>query len=151
MKKYKDPRWQMKRLKIFERDEATCQICFDSESTLHVHHLWYEEGDPWDVPNEALLLLCESCHEAETDRRRNSEWKLTLALRKLGCYSGDFDAVAQGLNRLLQADPHFVAREYQSSALAWFLADPSHWTEIWDRYMANLKANPSVALPEETE
>ena len=50
--KMKDPRWQKKRLEIFERDGWSCCRCGDTESTLNVHHLRYVPGhDPWDYPN----------------------------------------------------------------------------------------------------
>jgi hypothetical protein len=64
--KLKDPRWQKKRLEILQRDEWICQNCGDDESTLHVHHKWYEPGnEPWDYPPEALITLCEDCHQRE--------------------------------------------------------------------------------------
>lgn len=64
--KLKDPRWQKKRLEILSRDKFTCQACADSESTLHVHHLFYVRGvDPWDYEDFALVTLCESCHASE--------------------------------------------------------------------------------------
>src|SRR5688572_4216327 len=82
IKKFKDPRWQKMRLEIFERDEFTCQMCFDHESTLNVHHRYYEAGkDPWDYPAEALVTLCETCHEAETECRPSDERALLLAFR----------------------------------------------------------------------
>lgn len=47
LEKLKDPRWQKKRLKVFERDEWTCQCCNDTESTLNVHHRYYKHNaDP---------------------------------------------------------------------------------------------------------
>ena len=61
--KLKDPRWQKKRLEILERDNFTCQICYDTEKTLHVHHRWYEKNrEPWDYPNDVYTTLCENCH-----------------------------------------------------------------------------------------
>jgi len=66
--KLKDPRWQKKRLEILERDEWCCQVCYDGESTLHVHHKLYEKDkDPWDYDNDYLITLCDVCHENETD------------------------------------------------------------------------------------
>ena len=62
--KLKDPRWQKKRLEIFQRDEYTCQICGDTESTLAVHHYKYS-GEPWEIDNKYLKTLCEDCHESE--------------------------------------------------------------------------------------
>ena len=61
--KFKDPRWQKKRLKIMERDEFRCQACYDTEATLHVHHLQYDKNkDPWDYPSESLITYCKICH-----------------------------------------------------------------------------------------
>lgn len=59
--KLKDPRWQKKRLQIFERDNWTCQKCNDKDSTLHVHHLKYHKN-PWDVSDDFLVTLCHECH-----------------------------------------------------------------------------------------
>lgn len=60
----KDPRWQKKRLEILNRDEFTCQMCSDSESTLHVHHKRYIKGvKPWDYASHDLATVCENCHE----------------------------------------------------------------------------------------
>lgn len=62
--KLKDPRWQKKRLEILNRDEFTCQLCLDSDSSLHVHHCRYQWGkSPWEYPDSWLMTVCESCHE----------------------------------------------------------------------------------------
>lgn len=63
--KLKDPKWQKRRLDILSRDGFTCQTCRDTETTLHVHHLQYFKGDPWDVEDIYLITLCENCHEEE--------------------------------------------------------------------------------------
>lgn len=60
--KLRDPRWQRRRLEILERDAWMCQLCGDDQSTLVVHHIWYA-GEPWDAPEDALVTLCERCHE----------------------------------------------------------------------------------------
>lgn len=62
-----DPRWQRKRLEVLERDNWMCQYCFNSENTLHVHHLRYEDyyKNPWDYPMEYLITACEKCHKEE--------------------------------------------------------------------------------------
>ena len=57
----KDPRWQKRRLEVFERDHWKCQLCEDNESTLAVHHLRYARK-PWDAPDADLLTVCEMCH-----------------------------------------------------------------------------------------
>lgn len=59
-----DPRWQKKRLEIFERDEWTCQVCHRKDKELHVHHLAYEQGrEPWEYPGDQLVTTCADCHE----------------------------------------------------------------------------------------
>jgi len=66
--KFKDPRWQKKRLKILKRDNFCCQLCFEDKSLLHVHHNFYdwdEYPEPWDYPEESLVTLCEDCHTEE--------------------------------------------------------------------------------------
>lgn len=63
LEKLKDPRWQRKRLRILERDGWRCKACYDDKNTLHVHHLFYFKGDPWDIPDGFLITLCEDCHE----------------------------------------------------------------------------------------
>lgn len=62
--KLKDPKWQKKRLEIFNRDSFTCTLCGDKESTLAVHHKEYaKSGNPWDVDNSKLITVCEQCHQ----------------------------------------------------------------------------------------
>ncbi len=60
--KLKDPRWQKKRLSVLERDNWTCQMCYDSKETLHVHHKSYH-GEPWESPSKELVALCARCHQ----------------------------------------------------------------------------------------
>lgn len=59
---YKHPKWQQTRLRIMERDEWKCVACGDTESTLHVHHAYYQ-GEPWETKDEWLQTLCEDCHK----------------------------------------------------------------------------------------
>jgi len=59
-----DPRWQRKRLKIMDRDNFSCTLCFDPNNKLNVHHLYYLKGlKPWEYDDEALVTLCDTCHE----------------------------------------------------------------------------------------
>lgn len=48
-----------------QRDEFKCQNCFDSGSTLNVHHKTYTKGaEPWEYDEENFVTLCESCHKS---------------------------------------------------------------------------------------
>lgn len=61
----KDGRWQMKRIKILERDHFRCVRCGKSaeEGTqLHVHHKFYDGRAPWEYEDKDLITLCEDCH-----------------------------------------------------------------------------------------
>lgn len=59
--KLKDPRWQKKRLEIFNRDNWKCTECGRDHLGLHVHHLKYV-ANPWESKNEHLQTLCVVCH-----------------------------------------------------------------------------------------
>ena len=61
--KYRDPRWQKKRLEVMERDDFCCCLCYKSDVTLNVHHSYYKNGlSPWEYPYESLYTLCDDCH-----------------------------------------------------------------------------------------
>ncbi len=78
----KDPRWQKKRLEIMQRDNFTCQLCFSSTKTLHVHHLDYVGSYPWDTPDDQLLTVCEGCHKrAEEMKNINKFWASENSMR----------------------------------------------------------------------
>jgi hypothetical protein len=80
--KLKDPRWQKKRLEIFERDGWECRFCGDKRQSLTVHHRRYlPNTEPWDYPMELLVTLCLHCHEREYLYRSETEARLINALR----------------------------------------------------------------------
>lgn len=59
----KDPRWQKRKTEILNRDNFTCQLCGNTEKTLHVHHKYYlENHKPWEYGDSVLITLCEDCH-----------------------------------------------------------------------------------------
>ena len=73
-KKLQNPKWQKKRLTILDRDDFVCQSCFDYETTLHVHHCYYEWGkDPWDYDDDSLVTLCSECHQYETEYLKDAK------------------------------------------------------------------------------
>jgi len=64
----KDPRWQKKRLEIFERNNWECENCGSRDKPLHIHHSYYEKGlAPWEYSDENLHCLCEDCHKKAQD------------------------------------------------------------------------------------
>ncbi len=146
--KYRDPRWQKKRLDILSRDEFTCQICYDTKSTLHVHHRMYGTPDcePWDYPDFLLITLCETCHEDETNRLAESTRALSQALKLAGCMAADFEALTRAVtNAGLMIGG---ADLWDIVALGFLEVLQSHnhrgdgrWEALHDRYYAQLAAN----------
>lgn len=68
LEKLKDPRWQRKRLEVLDRAEFRCEVCMDSEATLHVHHKAYFKGrEPWEYDADQLSAICENCHAEHHD------------------------------------------------------------------------------------
>lgn len=70
----KDPRWQRRRLQVFNRADFTCELCGDTTTELQVHHLRYVQGRmPWEYPLADLCCLCRPCHEAQPRTSRELE------------------------------------------------------------------------------
>ena len=62
-----NPKWQQKRLLIFERDKFACHYCGDTTTELHVHHTKYDLTKmAWEYPNYIYQTLCKDCHKAVT-------------------------------------------------------------------------------------
>lgn len=81
----KDPRWQEKRLRVFERDGFKCTECTGPD-TLHCHHKKYMPGKPWDIDMEYLVTLCEGCHDLEEHLKKNNpELKHYAELANVTC------------------------------------------------------------------
>ena len=77
--KYRDRRWQKKRLRIMERAGFRCEMCGsgDPKQTLNVHHGFYRsKADPWDYPDDTLWCLCEGCHEEAGDHKHDCQVEL---------------------------------------------------------------------------
>ncbi len=56
------PKWQRKRLRVFNRDNWKCTRCRDTETTLHVHHKEYTKKYPYNELMKNLVTLCSVCH-----------------------------------------------------------------------------------------
>ena len=132
--KLKDPRWQKKRLEIFERDEYICQSCNDDKSTLHVHHRNYIKGkDPWDYPNEFLVTLCETCHEVEKEELEEYVPLLIENIKKK-FFADDMRELAFGFSQLQPFhDSHVMA-----STISWVLGKDELLHKLTEMYFKSL-------------
>lgn len=60
----KDPRWQKKRLEVFQAANYQCERCRDAGSQLHSHHLFYKrEMMLWEYRTEDIMCVCGKCHD----------------------------------------------------------------------------------------
>lgn len=135
-KKLRDPRWQKMRLQILERDEFTCTSCYNSEDTLHVHHRYYEAGkDPWEYPAEALVTLCENCHEVETDDLAKAKQRLIKALSHWGFLAEQFNRVAAAI----ETSEPYSGHEPCADILAFAITDEDSREFITTKFWADLR------------
>ena len=126
--KLKDPRWQKKRLEIFERDGWKCRSCSDSESTLVVHHRYYENIEPWEYPDEALITLCENCHEQETNLTIIE--KSLLRELRIRFLTDDISRLTVGFHEMTLCH----APEVVASVLEWVLSSEEIQRELIARF-----------------
>lgn len=68
----KHPKWQERRLRVFQRAGFLCERCANDQLQLHAHHKVYIRGQRlWDYPDDLLECLCEACHaRAHKDKER---------------------------------------------------------------------------------
>ena len=134
--KFKDPRWQKKRLEILKRDKFSCQVCFDEKSTLHIHHKYYEGfKDPWEYSDSCLITLCFECHESEQLEKKQYEHLLIKTLYNIGFMADDLREIASGFSRFKIRHTNQVV----ASALSFFLSNKINHIKIIDDYFKNLK------------
>lgn len=65
-RKLRDKRWKAVREKVLSLYDNACGRCGETACNLEVHHKYYLRGkEPWDYPLEALIALCEECHDGQ--------------------------------------------------------------------------------------
>ena len=107
-----DPRWQKMRLGILERDDWTCQICGNKESTLHIHHRRYIAGNnPWDYPERLLVTLCEDCHEEEQETMKEAIDSIVQDTLKDRFFSNDIISINNALHSMPMIFPSSIMAE----------------------------------------
>lgn len=82
--KFKDARWQKKRLEVLTDADWTCEECGtksqENGATMNVHHKFYgfaKKRDPWEYESFELMALCEDCHKKMP--RGNEEWEWSIS------------------------------------------------------------------------
>lgn len=111
----RDPRWQKKRLLIFDRDDWKCRRCSDKFTNLQVHHLYYNfDLLPWEYPDEALITLCELCHQKAEFVKWVTRYGI-IELKKLGFTPDDIYDVQQLVSRKVYQSDRASALRYMDS------------------------------------
>jgi hypothetical protein len=109
------PLWQRRRLEIFKRDNFACKKCTDTTSNLQVHHIYYKyDLLPWEYPDEALITICDLCHEKTEFMKKFIDliWQLT----KQGFTPADVQELYGLIKRRLMDNHHKQsAREYMEN------------------------------------
>lgn len=130
----KDPRWQKKRLEILQRDDFSCQMCGSPDFTLHIHHISYNNGDPWEINDNALITLCEDCHEHETEEIKDNVHDLIKILKDSGMMSVDFKSLCYAFmncNRDWRYPPSsFILNKLITDQKYWDMAEKEYFEEI---------------------
>ena len=90
-----DPRWQKKRLEVFDKANFACENCGADDKTLHVHHVYYDRDcEPWEYEDSALIALCKDCHDVEHLALKESKEAFIKILADVGARtSSDIDMI----------------------------------------------------------
>jgi hypothetical protein len=115
--KLKDPRWQKKRLEIFQRDKFRCMECFSDEKSLQVHHIAYKGKEPWDTPNKLLITYCHECHQKEEDKLKAAGENFVKLMRADGQRSIEMEYFLNNLKYLIEKDTKQTAVAFLSLAI----------------------------------
>lgn len=90
-----NPQWQRRRLEILNRDNFTCQRCYDTETQLEVHHVVYRNRTKYqDYLDKELITLCRKCHQHETENLDRSIEFLVYQIRTSGMLSDEIMELA---------------------------------------------------------
>ena len=105
------PKWQQRRLRIFERDGFACSQCGDTESELQVHHKDYFPGaKAWEYPDCDLVTLCKKCHSKENEREAYEKYLLqsfrsngfsAYQVLALACFISKYPGFAKDVQELI--------------------------------------------------
>lgn len=132
--KLSDPRWFNKRNKIKSRDNYCCQVCASSKN-LVVHHRYYDGfKDPWDYEDDALITLCQPCHELEGNKvRATFEEKLLIEMRKIFLVP-ELVMICSAFETMKKSGSSYLI----AAALSWILKDQKKMAWIINRYLKNI-------------
>lgn len=125
-----DPRWQKKRLEMLSAAEWMCCKCYDSQATLHVHHLFYDGREPWEYEEGEMTVLCDVCHQGEHEWRKDAEHELLQALRKRGFFAQSIFRIVNGFNNV----NIYREEDVTASVIEWVMSNGSIFERLENQY-----------------
>ncbi|MCP3681562.1 MAG: hypothetical protein GY861_02635 [bacterium] len=88
----KDERWQARRKEILKLQNMECFICGSKEGIKHIHHKYYLPYTmPWNYPDDALITLCDTCHEDEENNLKDTAERIFKTLRRMNICSWEIE------------------------------------------------------------
>jgi len=93
-----------------------------------VHHRYYENIEPWEYPDEALITLCENCHEQETNLTIIE--KSLLRELRIRFLTDDISRLTVGFHEMTLCH----APEVVASVLEWVLSSEEIQRELIARF-----------------
>lgn len=69
------PKWQEKRLRVFQAAGFRCARCESNSRELHAHHKLYLKGHKaWEYEDDLIECLCDRCHDVAHAEREELDW-----------------------------------------------------------------------------
>jgi hypothetical protein len=120
----KHPKWQKLRLKVMQKANFECQNCGSKDSTLHIHHSYYEKDKaPWEYPEDTLQCLCEDCHKEIRGLYARLDENIRR-IKEIDTFCGGLLERLVGYSKGLEASAIPVGIiEISSYEMAWGIAD----------------------------
>jgi hypothetical protein len=83
--------WYQRKKEIWQLYNNQCAKC-QSKDFLEVHHKYYMKDAngrllPWEYPDEALVTLCRSCHQMESNIKKFERHKTLQGLEQVFWYT----------------------------------------------------------------
>ncbi len=122
-------------MEILDRDDFKCQNCHSTTESLHVHHIAYTNGEPWEIQPDLLITLCENCHEKETLELKKASQNLISAVKSKSFNSNDINKLAG----LIEKMPIRHINEVQLAALELALSNGQYIDSLIEEYFLHLR------------
>ena len=132
---YSDPRWQKLRLRVFERDNYTCQFCGNTSIQQHAHHKWYRDGLlAYQYELKELITLCSICHQKTHDIQEKELKKASQFLKYIFFNPIDFQKLLTCMDdaRLLDKEDKLLNGILGAANKLYHHSDKSHDSFLYD-------------------